>query len=456
MNAFILGVTIVVVAVPEGLPLAVTISLAYSVGKMFKENNLVRRLDASETMGGANEICTDKTGTLTQNKMTVMTLFTEDKVFTTEKVDSLQSYDIISECVLYNCSAYVEKLESGVKVAKGNVTEVGLLNYLTKQGVDVEAGLKQKTQDGFFEFLIPFSSSRKRATSAVRNPRSKKVSVYVKGAPEIVIDLCDRYLGENGKEEDLDQEKKDEIISKIVKTMAGKCYRTILVAHSDFSDGEWSRAKKSSNDFLTEEDRESVESGLCLVGIFGLQDPLRPGIREAVEQCRVSGINVRMVTGDNIDTAIAISKEAGIIRDDFQNNEEGYVCMTGKQFREAIGGLVTRMNVEKKVEEDFIANQDVFDRITKQLKVLARSSPEDKYLLVTGLKFQGQVVAVTGDGTNDAPALAKADVGFAMGISGTDVAKSACDIVLTDDNFCSVLTAVRYGRNIYDNVRKFL
>ena len=145
MNAFILGVTIIVVAVPEGLPLAVTISLAYSVGKMFKENNLVRRLDASETMGGANEICTDKTGTLTQNKMTVMTLYAENKLYTTEKVDQLKSYKLISECVLYNCSAYVEKLENGDKVAKGNVTEVGLLNYLTKQGTDVESGLKSKS-----------------------------------------------------------------------------------------------------------------------------------------------------------------------------------------------------------------------------------------------------------------------------------------------------------------------
>lgn len=132
MNAFILGVTIVVVAVPEGLPLAVTISLAYSVGKMFKENNLVRRLDASETMGGANEICTDKTGTLTQNKMTVMTLFTENKIYTSESISSLKSFKQISDCVLFNCSAYVEKIETGEKIAKGNVTEVGLLNYLTK------------------------------------------------------------------------------------------------------------------------------------------------------------------------------------------------------------------------------------------------------------------------------------------------------------------------------------
>ena len=160
-----------------------------------------------------------------------------------------------------------------------------------------------------------------------------------------------------------------------------------------------------------------------------------------------------MVTGDNIITAIAISKEAGIIADEI-NGDSGYTCMTGSDFRNAVGGITTKKVDE--IEVDCVTDQETFDKITKELRVLARSSPEDKYLLVTGLRSQGKVVAVTGDGTNDAPALAKADVGFSMGISGTDVAKNACDILLTDDNFCSILTAVKYGRNIYDNVRKFL
>lgn len=160
-----------------------------------------------------------------------------------------------------------------------------------------------------------------------------------------------------------------------------------------------------------------------------------------------------MVTGDNIDTAIAISREACIIPQTV--GESGYTCMTGKQFREAVGGLVTEKNDEGK-DVDRVGNPEIFLKITDELRVLARSSPEDKYLLVTGLRNIGKVVAVTGDGTNDAPALAKADVGFSMGISGTDVAKSASDIVLIDDNFCSILTAIKYGRNVYDNVRKFL
>lgn len=240
----------------------------------------------------------------------------------------------------------------------------------------------------------------------------------------------------------------------MVKQFAAKSYRTILVAHSSYSENEWSNAKKQNNNWEAEEDRETVECGLTLVGIFGLQDPLRKGIPEAVEQCHKSGVNVRMVTGDNIDTAIAISKEAKIL-DGKSDNEKGYTCMVGKQFHEAIGGLITTEDDNGK-KHDSVANQEIFDKITAELKVLARSSPEDKYLLVTGLRAQGKVVAVTGDGTNDAPALSKADVGFAMGVSGSDVAKAASDIVLTDDNFCSVLTAIKYGRNVYDNVRKFL
>ena len=164
-----------------------------------------------------------------------------------------------------------------------------------------------------------------------------------------------------------------------------------------------------------------------------------------------------MVTGDNLDTAIAISREAGIINDnDLRSNEDGYLCMTGKKFREMVGGIITKVDPSTNVVTDSVGNKRAFREVTKKLKVLARSSPEDKYLLVTGLKDEGSVVAVTGDGTNDAPALNRADVGFSMGITGTDVAKNASDIILTNDNFCSVLTAIKYGRNIYDGVRKFL
>lgn len=220
--------------------------------------------------------------------------------------------------------------------------------------------------------------------------------------------------------------------------------------------------KSQNNNFASEDDKESVECGMTLIGIFGLQDPLREGVPQAVLQCHRSGINVRMVTGDNLETAIAISKNANIIPNN-ADPEKGFVCMTGKKFREMVGGLITVDHETEKdddgnpVKVDKVKNQDVFDRITKDLRVLGRSSPDDKYLLVTGLKDQGSVVAVTGDGTNDAPALAKADVGFAMGSEeASKVARKASDIVLMDDNFCSIQTAIKYGRNVYDNVKKFL
>jgi len=286
--------------------------------------------------------------------------------------------------VLYNCSAHVE-VEDGNKVAKGNVTECGILNFLMSCNVDVEATLKKKEKDDIVEFTIPFSSSRKRATSAIRNPRlNGEISVFCKGAPEMVIELCDSIIDKDGNEDELTDEMKQDILKNVVKTFAGKSYRTILVAHTNYSNTEWTNIKREANDFSTEEDRETVESGLTLIGIFALQDPLRPGIRDSVELCGKAGVTVRMVTGDNIDTAIAISKEAGIIPESLDGDRCGYTCMTGPKFRVAIGGLVER-EVDGKMK-DFVVNQEVFDTITAELRVLARSSPEDKYLLVTGLR----------------------------------------------------------------------
>jgi len=239
------------------------------------------------------------------------------------------------------------------------------------------------------------------------------------------------------------------IFERTVKKFANQAYRTILVTFRDMSLEEFEGLKSSNNDFQDVEDRACLETDLTAMGIFGLQDPLRPSIVKSIETCQIAGITVVMCTGDNIDTAIAISKNAGILTEQQAKNE--YSCMTGKNFRETVGGL-------KKNDDgtETVANMKVFRKVAKNLRVLARSSPEDKYLLVTGLQLCEGVVAVTGDGTNDAPALTKADVGFAMGITGTDIAKGASDIILLDDNFSSIVVALKYGRNVYDNVRKFL
>jgi len=421
--------------------------------QMKKENNLVRRLEASETMGGANEICTDKTGTLTKNQMTVEEFYTGQKVYKAGKdcykPNNITHGDLINEAVLYNCSA---RLEAGIPM--GNCTEKGLLHFLLDQNVDVDKMLKDK-ESAIMDF-IPFSSRRKRATTAIRLPHDKNtVRVFSKGAPEIVLEYVDNFTDKAGTSTEMDEKMKKQIKEEVIANFAKKAYRTMLLAYCDYPISEYEQLKKSNGNFEVEKDREVLESGMTMIAIFAIRDPLRDEIKDSVILCHNAGINIRMVTGDNIDTAKAISLDAGIIKADEVNKE--YVCMTGAEFRELVGGL-------KKIEDpsgngrlkEEIGNKQMFKQIAKNLKVLARSTPEDKYTLVIGLKEIGSVVAVTGDGTNDAPALKVADVGFSMGITGTEVAKEASDIVLLDDNFSSIVTAVKWGRNIYTNVRKFL
>ena len=336
LDAFIIGLTVVVVAVPEGLPLAVTISLAFSVGAMAKENNLVKKLHASETMGNAQEICTDKTGTLTQNRMTVQEAYLGDDIVPGDKNPALrgsQISELVGEGIVFNSTATIELKDDGRKETIGNVTECGLINYLVKSDLDVESKLSERRNDIDILFSIPFSSKRKRATTVIKHPsQAGKVRVFCKGAPEMVIKYCDYFLDSSGSAEGLDDDKKDDIIGRIVKGFAKKAYRSLLVSYCDYDEREWERLKGQANDFQSLADKEIVESGLTLIGIFALVDPLRDGIARSVDRCHKSGINVRMVTGDHIDTAIAISKQAHIITDaDLADTEnQQYVCMTGE------------------------------------------------------------------------------------------------------------------------------
>ena len=281
------------------------------------------------------------------------------------------------------------------------------------------------------------------------------VRVFLKGAPEIVLEYCSNWIDEQGNTQEITEEKRKFIVNDIVtQTFAKRAFRTIMIAYADISNSDYETLKASNNNFKSENDREVLEKNLTVIGIYALQDPLRDEIVESVHKCKAAGINIRMVTGDNLDTAKAIAIEAGIVsREDADNK---YVCMEGKEFRELCGGL-KQLNdpSDPNLVKESVADMRNFNIIQQRLKVLARSTPEDKYMLVTGLKDLNAVVAVTGDGTNDAPALKKADVGFAMN-SGTNVAKEASDIILIDDNFASIITAVKWGRNIYNNVRKFL
>jgi P-type Ca2+ transporter type 2B len=452
MDSVVLSITIVVVAVPEGLPLAVTISLAYSVMKMKEDNNLVRRLDASETMGGADQICSDKTGTLTQNKMSVVSVYIEDRIERNIDHCDSKTKDNLYLGIAVNSTAQLltDETNGGKEVRHGNQTECGMLDFIRKYKQDYQEIRKSNEE----VFGVPFSSKRKRMTTVINSPSSKgKYMVLTKGASEIILDLCTGYIAEGGAQKDLDKSKMAEINDKVISNFASQAYRTLSIAYKEVSKEELDSLLKDHSEDDEEKLEEFLESDLILLSIMGIQDPLRDGIPEAVGRCKRAGITVRMVTGDNITTARAIAINAGILSRSEESQK--YACIDGKTFREEVGGLEEAKNDKGKTYEK-VKNEEKFIEIISQLKVLARSSPQDKYLLVTGLRNQGAVVAVTGDGTNDAPALKKADVGFAMGIAGTEVAKEAADIILLDDNFSTIVPAIMWGRNIYASVRKFL
>ncbi|XP_032851695.1 plasma membrane calcium-transporting ATPase 2 isoform X8 [Tyto alba] len=436
---FIIGVTVLVVAVPEGLPLAVTISLAYSVKKMMKDNNLVRHLDACETMGNATAICSDKTGTLTTNRMTVVQAYVGDVHYKEiPDPDSIpaKTLDLLVNSIAIN-SAYTTKIlppekEGGLPRQVGNKTECGLLGFVLDLKQDYEPVRNLIPEEKLYK-VYTFNSVRKSMSTVIKMPDGS-FRMYSKGASEIVLKKCSRILNAAGEPRIFRPRDRDEMVKKVIEPMACDGLRTICVAFRDFNSSpepDWD----NENDIL---------SDLTCICVVGIEDPVRPEVPEAIRKCQRAGITVRMVTGDNINTARAIAIKCGII-----HPGEDFLCLEGKEFNRRI------RNEKGEIEQERI------DKIWPKLRVLARSSPTDKHTLVKGIidstqVEQRQVVAVTGDGTNDGPALKKADVGFAMGIAGTDVAKEASDIILTDDNFSSIVKAVMWGRNVYDSISKFL
>ncbi|XP_063081328.1 plasma membrane calcium-transporting ATPase 2 isoform X1 [Cavia porcellus] len=436
---FIIGVTVLVVAVPEGLPLAVTISLAYSVKKMMKDNNLVRHLDACETMGNATAICSDKTGTLTTNRMTVVQAYVGD-VHYKEVPDpssiNAKTMELLVNAIAIN-SAYTTKIlppekEGALPRQVGNKTECGLLGFVLDLKQDYEPVRSQMPEEKLYK-VYTFNSVRKSMSTVIKMP-DESFRMYSKGASEIVLKKCCKILSGAGEPRVFRPRDRDEMVKKVIEPMACDGLRTICVAYRDFPSSpepDWD----NENDIL---------SDLTCICVVGIEDPVRPEVPEAIRKCQRAGITVRMVTGDNINTARAIAIKCGII-----HPGEDFLCLEGKEFNRRI------RNEKGEIEQERI------DKIWPKLRVLARSSPTDKHTLVKGIidsthTEQRQVVAVTGDGTNDGPALKKADVGFAMGIAGTDVAKEASDIILTDDNFSSIVKAVMWGRNVYDSISKFL
>jgi Ca2+-transporting ATPase len=421
IEIFMTAVALAVSAVPEGLPAIVTVTLALGARELAKRNAVIRRLASVETLGSTTIICSDKTGTLTKGEMTVRKIFVNNQTIEVtgtgyepkgdfylngrniNPMDDPHLGLLLKIGVLCNNANY-----NGTRVI-GDPTEGALIVAAAKGGIhknEVETRYPRRGE-------IPFSSERKRMTTIHDMPDGHRVA-YMKGSPETVLQLCDRVY-HNGKEIKLSKAMRDKILRKN-EEMASQALRVLGMAYKPISEQ------------LTEYNKERVENNLVFVGLVGMIDPPREEVKEAVALCEQAGIKTVMITGDHKLTAMAIAKELGIMKSG--------LAFTGREL-------------------DNI-NDEEFEKIVENVSVYARVSPEHKLRIVRALKKKGHVVAMTGDGVNDAPALKQADIGVAMGITGTDVTKEASDMILADDNFATIVKAVEGGRVIYDNIRKFI
>ena len=402
---FLLGVSLAVAAIPEGLAAIVTVALALGVSRMLKRNALIRKLPAVETLGCTSVICSDKTGTLTQNKMTVKEILTNGKVYELDK-EKIYDCEKLKEAFIYcNDTNYNYDIKDVDKAVMGDPTETALVKVFFKETKELEGFIGRANR----VFEIPFDSTRKMMT-VIMNANGKE-TCYMKGAPERVLERCNAVL-ENGKIKPLTAQKKKQIYSYI-ESMSNRALRCIAAAYKE--------------EHVVKND--SVEENLIFLGVAGSMDPPRIEVKDAVLKCKMAGVKPVMITGDHKNTALAIAKSINI-------------CTTDDQ-------AITGDELEK------MSDEELAKRICK-LRVFARVSPNHKLRIVKAFKKNNNIVAMTGDGVNDAPAIKEADIGVAMGISGTDVTKEAAAMVLMDDNFATIVSAVEEGRIIYDNIRKFI
>ncbi|KAJ0742543.1 putative P-type Ca(2+) transporter [Helianthus annuus] len=414
---FSAAVTIVVVAIPEGLPLAVTLTLAYSMKRMMSDQAMVRKLSACETMGSATVICTDKTGTLTMNQMTVTKFWLGLEYIEqhASNVIALQVLELLHEAVGLNTTGTIFKNASRlVPEYSGSPTEKAILSWAVEE---LEMDMEKLKQCSTVLHVETFNSKKKRSGVSIRRNNDNTIHVHWKGAAEMVLAMCSKYYISNGCKEIIDSDSRKQL-ENIIEGMAASSLRCIAFAHKKVLEGTETLA----------------EEGLTLLGIVGLKDPCRPGSKKAIETCRFAGVEVKMITGDNLFTAKSIATECGILESGQEVCEDEVV--EGVQFR--------NFTDEERMQK------------VERIRVMARSSPFDKLLMVKCLKQKGHVVAVTGDGTNDAPALKEADIGLSMGIQGTEVAKQSSDIVILDDDIASISTVLMWGRCVYNNIQKFI
>ncbi len=426
LDEFLVAVALAVSAVPEGLPAVVTITLAIGVQKMVKRNAIVRRLPAVEGLGSISVICSDKTGTITKNAMTVRKVITASSDYDCEGEgytsngcflrdgkeidprDEIDLYKTLRAAALASSSFLTFDETTGKYSIIGDPTEGALLISALYAGIDVNEIKKHETEVS----VLSFDSTRKRM-SIIYFDKGQH-NAYVKGAPEILMDLCTHYL-QNGEVKPFSSEVKEQFLNKN-RELAENAYRVLAIAYRPLN--------------ITEFTVENVEKDLILLGLIAMIDPPRPEVKDAIRICREAGIRPVMVTGDHQLTAKAIAKEVGLIPDDNAR-------------------VITGADISKMSDEEF-------NNIIDEVFVFARVSPEHKLRIVKAFKSKGHSVAMTGDGVNDAPAIKTADIGVAMGIRGSDVTKESADVVLTDDNFATIVAAVQTGREVYSNIRKFI
>ena len=510
LENFMITTVIITIALPEGLPMAVALTLAFSLKKLMDKNNLVRKMHSCETMGGANYILTDKTGTLTTNELSVVKILNceqdidlnddnikneDDKIFIEKRQirENADKYfkneiywNLLRNALSFNVDGHINILnEPNVngdleECESKNKTDHALINFLYR----FKSPISEINKKMMNKKQIPFDSNKKRMTTFVKEDEDS-YRLYTKGGAENINNFCKYYINsQTGKKEILTQEIINDLESKIEKCN-NNMLRTLYICYKDITKEEY----ENSNiyDHLD-------NTNLILLAIFGIRDTIRKGVKEAVLKCKEASINVIMVTGDNIQTAHSIAKECNIINQNcsllnepktdeeklLNNLNNPPIEINGDVFYEIIGGIYcstcnknqglctcpktyaeaelisknTGMPIQL-LKNDKIKNMENFKKITKNLKIMARSKPIHKYALVLGLKELNYIVAVTGDGTNDAPALSKSDVGFSM-FNGTDIAKNSSDIILMDNNFSSIVTAIKFGRNVIDNLRKFI
>ncbi len=409
-TAFVTCIALIVAAVPEGLPTMINMTLALTMQKMANINALVTKKEACETIGSVSVICSDKTGTLTQNRMTVENVYLNGKFVDLDKIEDMY---FINNCLL-NSTADIS-FDGDKCNYLGNSTECALLLCLK------EHDYKKARKEQKIVHQIPFNSMNKYMATVIED--GDLDILLVKGAPEIILDKCVNEIS-NGKVIKITEARKKEILSEIQKLQA-KSMRILGFGFRAISQAEVEAAATSEGNILT----GSQEEGLIFNGFVAIKDPLRPDVFKAIETARNAGVETKMLTGDNINTARAIGEELGMLKEGMRAVEATYI--------------------------DTLSDEELRKEI-KTIAIVARSKPETKMRIVNALQTNGEVVGVTGDGINDAPALTKADVGIAMGITGSEVSKNAADIILTDDNFATIINGIKWGRGVYENFQRFI